>query len=257
MANALARAFSSPASTTATVPKRSPGWTKKPLHAKTLRKEHIPQHDAFRPSTSTTRRGSSLAAFPIAGDGLMSWASSMGSLYTYYLETHPIATKSVTASLSFGLADYLAQTLTRKGSSSAEKPLDLNRIKWAMLVGLVYYGPAAHAWVEGIFQLLPSTSIGSTLLKAFLGQLSFSPGFTCVFFATTLIRNGQWSFDNWFHKIGKDLPPAWVAGIGFWVVMDIFSYSCIQKDFIPVFNTCCSFVWTIYLSLVSNRLQRG
>lgn len=266
MANAFAKAFPSPATANTIAKPSTVGWTnKKPVQtAKTLHnKKPLHTNNAVASSSRSRSQMSSLQALPAGGGvgggaaSLMAFASSIGSLYAHWLKTNPVLTKSVTAALSFGIADWLAQFLTQSSSTSPEKPLDFSRVKWAMLVGLVYYGPAAHAWYEGIFQAFPGTSFGSTLLKAILGQLSFSPAFTCVFFATALIRSGTFSMGNWFNKIGNDLPQAWVAGLSFWPLMDVVSYSFIGKDYIPLFNTCCAFVWTIYLSLVSNRLQRA
>jgi protein Mpv17 len=188
---------------------------------------------------------------------VLSWASSLGSLYASWLERRPIVTKSVTASLIFGLSDYLAQVLERSAkpttTATPTTTISSKRILWSMLVGLLYFGPAAHFWYGTIFRLLPGTSLWSTLQKAALGQLIFGPSFTCIFFATALIQSGQWSFNAWFRKIAQDLPKAWLAGAGFWPLMDLISYSYISREWIPLFINCCSLVWTIYLSLIANK----
>jgi protein Mpv17 len=104
-----------------------------------------------------------------------------------------------------------------------------------------------------IFKLLPGTSLFSTLQKAALGQIIFGPSFTCVFFATALLQSGTFSLGNWFTKIKNDLPGAWMAGLGFWPLVDLVSYSMIQPQWIPLFVNSCSLVWTIYLSLIANK----
>jgi protein Mpv17 len=180
--------------------------------------------------------------------------SSLGKSYGAQLQSRPILTKSVTAGLIFGLSDWTAQRLAKKSSKTErDTKLDWTRILTAAAVGLLYFGPAAHKWYETIFRLLPGTSLVSTLQKATLGQLIFGPSFTCIFFATSLMQGGTFTISNWFSKIKTDLPGAWVAGLGFWPLVDLFSYSVVPHQWIPLFVNSCSFFWTIYLSLIANK----
>lgn len=174
---------------------------------------------------------------------------SFGQYYVQSLERYPIRTKSVTAGCIFALSDWLAQTLSGENKDQH----DYRRTVAASLVGLLYFGPAAHYWYEHIFKLFPATGIVSTLQKALMGQLFFGPSFTCIFFATSLIQSGDFTFGNWFRKIQSDLAGAWLAGAGFWPLVDLVSYSLVPPRFIPLFVNVCSLVWNIYLSIVANR----
>jgi hypothetical protein len=71
--------------------------------------------------------------------------------YSKYLESNPIATKSVTACFIFAMSDLLAQKL--EGKKSEDR--DWKRTLAASLIGLLYFGPAAHYWYENIFRLFP------------------------------------------------------------------------------------------------------
>jgi protein Mpv17 len=193
-------------------------------------------------SPQTTRFSASLLA-PMASS-----LASFGAAYGASLEKRPIATKSITAGAIFALSDWLAQQLDSDPKSTNGK-----RTISSALVGLLYFGPAAHYWYEMIFKLLPGTSLFSTLQKAALGQLLFGPSFTCIFFATSLMQQGSFSLKNWGNKIKSDLPGAWAAGLGFWPLVDLVSFSMIPKKWIPLFVNACSLVWTIYLSIVANR----
>jgi protein Mpv17 len=192
-------------------------------------------------SPQTSRLSASMA--PMA-----STLASLCAAYGASLEKRPIATKSITAGAIFALSDWLAQRLDSDSQSTNWK-----RTISSALVGLLYFGPAAHYWYEGIFKLLAGTSLVSTLQKAALGQLIFGPSFTCIFFATSLMQQGTFSLKNWGNKIRTDLPGAWAAGLGFWPLVDLVSYSMIPKNWIPLFVNACSLVWTIYLSTVANR----
>ena len=173
---------------------------------------------------------------------------TLANMYAVALLSRPILTKSFTAGFIFALSDYTAQKLNPDAL-----PINWTRTLSSGLVGLLYFGPAAHAWYQTIFQILPGTSLVSTLQKAALGQLIFGPSFTCVFFAVSLLQARSFSLNNWIAKIQTDLPKAWIAGLGFWPLVDLFSYSIVPKEWIPLFVNFCSFIWTIYLSIVANQ----
>lgn len=190
---------------------------------------------------------------PLVGKVIVALTSA-GKCYSQQLELNPILTKSYTAGLIFGLSDFFAQKLGRSNDvNGASGKIDWTRTLASTLVGLLYFGPAAHYWYEWIFRLLPATTLLSTLYKAFWGQVLFGPSFTCIFFATILLQSGDFSIKNWWEKIRNDLPGAWLAGIGYWPIVDLLSFSVIPVKWIPLFVNMASFIWTIYLSLVANK----
>jgi len=194
------------------------------------------------------------ALSPSVVSKVMATLTSAGACYSRQLEMRPIMTKSYTAGLIFGLSDYFAQKIERSNDANgASSQMDWVRTLASTLVGLLYFGPAAHYWYEWIFKLLPATTLVSTLYKAFWGQILFGPSFTCIFFATILMQSGDFTLKNWLQKIRSDLPGAWLAGIGFWPIVDLLSYSVIPVKWIPLFVNMASFIWTIYLSLVANK----
>ncbi|EED88887.1 hypothetical protein THAPSDRAFT_37516, partial [Thalassiosira pseudonana CCMP1335] len=173
--------------------------------------------------------------------------------YTHQLAARPIFTKSMTAGIIFGLSDWCAQLIEKDDDGATEKKdIVFSRVLTAFLVGLLFFGPAANAWYTMIFKILPSTSLISTLQKAALGQIIFGPAFSCVFFGAGMIQSGTFSFGGWVEKIKQDLPGVWASGLGFWPLVDFISYKVIPVQWIPLFVNFCSFVWTIYLSLVAN-----
>ena len=88
---------------------------------------------------------SAVVAFIMAG----------ASRYSQALERFPIGTKSVTAAVIFMISDLVAQRIERSEDSS--KLVDKKRTLTASLVGLLYFGPAAHVWYDNIFRLFPGT----------------------------------------------------------------------------------------------------
>lgn len=176
---------------------------------------------------------------------------SLGKSYSQMLQQYPIRTKFITAGCIFALSAIVAQLLEKRGDADASKQTGIlwSRVLSSSLVGLIYYGPAAHYWYQWVFHILPGASLTSALQKALLGQLIFGPAFTCTFFATSLVQSGTFSLPNWFQKIRADLPSAWLAGVGFWPIVDLVSYLFISPQWIPLFVSVCSFFWTTYLVL--------
>jgi protein Mpv17 len=204
-----------------------------------------------------TSVASDVATVPVVSSSIamlpLTLLHQCSQFYAGALQSHPIRTKSITAGCIFALSDLLAQRLDKgrasRSSTSKPSPLQWSRIAASAAVGLLYFGPAAHFWYQWIFRLLPGTSLISTLQKAALGQLIFGPTFTCIFFATSLIQSRTFSLSSWVRKIRTDLPGAWLAGVGFWPLVDLISYSLIAPQWIPLFVNMCSLVWTTYLAL--------
>lgn len=207
---------------------------------------------------------------------ILAFLAPLGTSYKAALDASPIFTKSATACLIFALSDFLAQMIENKSNNNKSKEANdkndkmmtknkkknttssTTNIAWKRLimsaaVGFFYFGPVAHAWYDMIFRIFPGTSLMSTLQKAAAGQMLFGPCFMCIFFASTLLQSGQFSLSNWWIKIRKDLWGAWLAGIAFWPLVDVISYSVVPVVYIPLFVNMCSLVWTIYLSNISNR----
>lgn len=202
---------------------------------------------SIRGGNQEKMKGTSLLLTP-----LLSTMSRLGESYVRLLETKPIFVKSITAGIIFGLSDTTAQILESSRKADQKGKLDKNRLLASILVGLLYFGPAAHKWYEWIFKLLPAKSVASNCYKAVLGQLIFSPCFTCVFFAVGLLRSGDFTMQRWLRKIQKDLFGMWAAGLGYWPIVSFISYAFVPAMLIPLFSNLCSFIWTVYVSLVTN-----
>jgi protein Mpv17 len=74
--------------------------------------------------------------------------ASLGSAYAASLAARPIITKSMTSAAIFGLSDVAAQKI---GGSFD----DAKRTLTSILVGLFYFGPALHYWLQIITAVIP------------------------------------------------------------------------------------------------------
>ena len=188
---------------------------------------------------------------------------NFGRIYVNQLSLHPILTKSVTAGIIFGLSDLCAQSIennngnvdsSSSSSSNSTTTLSYSRIFTSILVGLLFFGPAAHYWYSFVFHILPSTTLLSTIQKAILGQLIFGPIFTSIFFGAGLLQSSSFTFNSWYRKVKIDLPVVWVKGLSYWPIVDIVSFMLVPVRWIPLFVNVASFIWTIYLSSVTNTV---
>ena len=120
---------------------------------------------------TTANTATAAAVTPSMAGKAIAVLATVGKRYSQQLELRPILTKSYTAGLIFGLSDFCAQKIERSNdvNGSAGK-IDWIRTLASTLVGLLYFGPAAHYWYEWIFKLLPATTLLSTMHKAFWGQ---------------------------------------------------------------------------------------
>lgn len=198
---------------------------------------------------------------------------AMGRMYVTQLSLRPILTKSLTAGIIFGLSDMCAQSIEHRRQSyhsllddrgvdrsttttplsKSSTVLSYSRILTSFLVGVLYFGPAAHYWYNWILRIMPSTSLLSTLQKALLGQLIFGPIFTSIFFGAGMLRTGEFTVTSWLMKVRNDLPSVWVSGCGYWPLVDFLSFMIVPAMWIPLFVNFASFIWTIYLSAMANQ----
>ena len=102
-------------------------------------------------------------------------------------------------------------------------------------------------------RFFPGATLSSAVTKSLLGQIIFGPAFIVVFFTSALLQTNNFSIQNWVSKIKNDFFGAWISGCAYWPLMDFISYTVFPLRFIPLFMNVCSFVWTVYLSLMSNR----
>ena len=179
-------------------------------------------------------------------------------LYSTLLHTAPVVTKSVTAACIFGISDIVAQRI-----ETGQDGIDWLRLLSGALVGLCYFGPAAHAWYAAVQRLFPRSTIRAVLTKMALGQLIFGPIFTVVYFAAALVAAGGLpGLSGLPDKVAEDLLPTIVAGLGFWPLVDLFSFAVIAKRkdgeaWLPLFVNAASFLWQVYLSLQARAHRRG
>ena len=176
----------------------------------------------------------------------------LAASYSAALAARPILTKSMTSGAIFAVSDVAAQKIGAEAS-------DVKRTITSALVGLLYFGPALHYWLQMITSLIPGFGVKDTLCKTLMGQCFFGPTITCVFFAATLVSSsGLFSgLSELPTKIKQDLLVTWASGLGYWPFVDLICYSLVDPPWIPLGYNVASFFWTIFLSIQASRAVKA
>ena len=173
--------------------------------------------------------------------------------YAGALVSNPVITKSVTSAVLFTASDIMAQRI-----SPSDHGVNAKRSLATGLIGLVYFGPALHYYLEFITKLIPGTGIKATILKTLFGQLGFGPILTCIFFGSFLIIEEGFlkGLAKWPAKVKQDLLFVWASELCYWPFVDLIAYSLVPLQWIPLCYNVANFLWTIYLSLQAARSLR-
>jgi len=202
-----------------------------------------PSHRRVVPTLLTLRGGAVGLGVPGATITLL------GSAYSRSLTQMPIVTKSVTAAATFALSDVAAQRLQPPPDG-----FDGKRTLTTALIGLLYFGPSLHFYLDWVTELIPGSGVRSTLLKTLVGQLFFGPAVTCVFFGAFLVAGNGWrGLQQWPSKVRRDLLVVWGSELCFWPFVDLLCYSFVPVRWIPLGYNFANFFWTIFLSLQAAR----
>ena len=182
-------------------------------------------------------------------------ASSLGVAYSAALVAKPILTKSLTSAAIFALSDASAQRLESSGTGKR----DGKRTLVTALIGLCYFGPALHFYLNWVTWLIPGDGLPSTLLKTLVGQLGFGPVVTCIFFGAFLISEFGLSagLRRWPAKIKQDLFVTWASELCFWPFVDLICFSFVPLLWIPLGYNLANFFWTIFLAMQASKPIAG
>ncbi|KAI7745183.1 hypothetical protein M8C21_020359 [Ambrosia artemisiifolia] len=144
------------------------------------------------------------------------------SWYLRMLDVRPISTKSISAGLIYGAADLTSQSMTIGAFSS----LDLIRTLRMAMFGLLFLGPAQHAWFNFLGRILPKRDMTTTFKKLIVGQIFYGPSCTAVFFTYNAFLQGE-SGNEITLRLRRDLLPTLTGGLMYWPVCDFFTYKII------------------------------
>ncbi|KAL2335006.1 hypothetical protein Fmac_016219 [Flemingia macrophylla] len=169
--------------------------------------------------------------------------------YLRMLQSHPLATKSITSSIIFASADVTSQIIALPSFSAS---YDILRTFRMAVYGLLILGPSQHKWFNYLSKILPEKDVTSTLKKILMGQAIFGPIINTVFFTYNGVLQGE-NGPEIIARLKRDLLPTLLGGALFWPVCDFVTFRFLPVHLQPLLNSSCAYVWTIYLTYIANR----
>lgn len=178
----------------------------------------------------------------------------MGFLQWYLglLESYPIVTKSVSASIIYAAADVTSQLITMLPSDS----LDSMRTLRMAGFGLLIVGPSQHIWFNFVARILPKRDTLTTLKKLVLGQVLYGPCLNGTFFSFNAALQGEHG-DEIVARLKRDLLPTLISGLMYWPIWDFLTFKIIPVHLQPLVSSSFSYIWTIYLTYMASLKKAG
>ncbi|GMI14645.1 hypothetical protein TrLO_g7171 [Triparma laevis f. longispina] len=187
--------------------------------------------------------------------------SKIGSWYSTSLTNSPLCTKTLTSLFLMTLSFYTGQALSPSPLPLKFSPKTSPLFLLLLFPGL-YFPITSHFYYLKISKLLPGRDIFSVLKKSFIGQISYGPIYTAIFFLSQLIPNtpSDMSFlksipyaltNNLPSKMINDFFPVWRSGVFYWVTVDILSFRYVPVEYITGFVNVASFFWTVILCIAA------
>jgi peroxisomal membrane protein 2 len=175
--------------------------------------------------------------------------------YNNALVQDPLITKSVTASVILGAADFTGQIVeNRSKSDQDDAPIDLARVARFALFGLVLQAPWNHYYYLFLDGVLPPTEdpfTATTGVKVIIDQFVQAPIFTVIIFVFLGLLEGK-SIDDVKKQLDADYKDTMVANWKLWVPATMVNLAFCPPVLRVLFLNCVFFFWSIFLSLKLN-----
>ncbi|KAJ8604585.1 hypothetical protein CTAYLR_007633 [Chrysophaeum taylorii] len=166
--------------------------------------------------------------------------------YTTLLETAPLATKCVTATVIIGCGDAVAQRIEGNGVDPARV------FRWAVF-GLVLQAPWNHVYQNAIDAALPIPP-NPLALKVAVDQFVQAPLFTALVFYFFAIIEGR-GIEAGTRQIKTTLAETLLKNWIVFIPATTVSFALVPLEYRVLFINCVFFCWVIILSLILNETK--
>ncbi|XP_043713155.1 PXMP2/4 family protein 4-like isoform X2 [Telopea speciosissima] len=182
---------------------------------------------------------------PLYASSLSSTSSKIGLLSWYLgkLQYRPVLTKSITSALIYTGADLTSQ--------AASEPFDPIRTLRMAAYGMLIVGPSLHFWFNFVSKILPKQDLVTTFKKIFIGQVTYGPCMSTVFFSVNAALQGENAAEI-IARLKRDLLPTMKSGLVYWPVCDFVTFKFIPVHLQPLICNSFAYLWTIYLTYMAS-----
>lgn len=174
------------------------------------------------------------------GFGFIAW-------YLGMLKSRPVLTKSITSAIIYTAADLSSQTIALPSS----EPYDLVRTARMAGYGMIILGPSMHFWFNFMSNVFPKRDLPSTFKKIFMGQTTYGPVMTVVFFSVNARLQGETGAEI-LARLKRDLLPTMLSGVMYWPICDFITFKFIPVHLQPLVSNSFSYLWTIYMTYMAS-----
>lgn len=181
-----------------------------------------------------------------SGMGAFTLATFAWKRYLHVLETHPVTTKAVTTGALNGLGDLLSQCVFEKNSS-----IDVNRTTRFTLLGLLFVGPALHAWYQVLNRMVPSPLLRGTLARLALDQFAFAPVFISSIFTILLSAEGR--PQDVPGKLKQDFKETLVTNWKVWIPFQFLNFKLVPLHLQVAGANAIALFWNVYISYTAHK----
>eukprot|EP00802_Teleaulax_amphioxeia_P026682 Tamp_27818.p2 GENE.Tamp_27818~~Tamp_27818.p2 ORF type:complete len:209 (-),score=35.24 Tamp_27818:213-800(-) len=185
----------------------------------------------------------------------------MWAAYARQLQTRPLATKSITSGVLFGVGDVISQNLPSTGSGDRGRglseeqghgePLDVGRVAWLACFGVVLYAPTNHWWFafqERNVTAFKSRPAAQAALRVAVHSVVYAPFSVAAFVAWVALREDSAAIVG---RVKENTFKLWASGTVFWVPTMLGIYRYVPNQHRVGVTTVCNLAWSTYLSLKS------
>mmetsp|Transcript_6275 Transcript_6275/g.7950 ORF Transcript_6275/g.7950 Transcript_6275/m.7950 type:complete len:254 (+) Transcript_6275:68-829(+) len=179
------------------------------------------------------------------------------SAYNVALEENPLITKSITAGVILGAADFAGQAFERGqlGDEAVDQAVDYGRVARFAFFGLILQAPWNHFYYQLLDGALPPTEdpfTATTGIKVVIDQFVQAPIFTVLIFFFLGILEGK-TVESIKDQLDRDYKDTMFANWKLWVPATMVNIAFCPPILRVLFLNCVFFFWSIFLSVKLNN----
>uniref|UniRef100_A0A7R9W596 Peroxisomal membrane protein MPV17 n=1 Tax=Pseudictyota dubia TaxID=2749911 RepID=A0A7R9W596_9STRA len=225
-----------------------------------LHRGALPRTPAFgaagtSPATIASANGRHGSQIKMVDAGFADSVTGAWAAYNDALEANPLVTKSITAGVILGSADFAGQAIERATKEDSEGSVDLARAARFAVFGLVLQAPWNHFYYLLLDGVLPPTVepwTTTTGVKVVIDQFVQAPIFTVLIFIFLGLLEGK-TTDAIKSQLDEDYKDTMLANWKLWVPATVVNIAFCPPILRVLFLNVVFFFWSIFLSLKLNK----
>mmetsp|Transcript_11811 Transcript_11811/g.21282 ORF Transcript_11811/g.21282 Transcript_11811/m.21282 type:complete len:348 (+) Transcript_11811:175-1218(+) len=191
-------------------------------------------------------------------------SSSFFAWYSKKLDTHPVATKCISAGLISSLGNILAQAITHhqelekmdedERKKHGDRPFQVNlaQVSRFAMLNVAFVAPVLHYWYNFINRVVPGQSLSRVLQRTFWDEFVFSPMYIPVFLGMLWKLEGS-SNENIWKMTKSEVPSIIVAEWIIWVPTMFTTFRYVPVKFQVLVINVIGVAWQTFLAYMASN----